>query len=64
LGFNGLRAATLADLLLLFLDLGEQLHHPAGVVLEARRCAVDVGLEDRTRQNSNLARYSKGTKYL
>ena len=46
------RAAALVQLGLFVLDLGEEIHHAASVLLEVGRVAVDVGFDDWIRQRS------------
>ena len=55
LRLDGLGAAALTYLLLFILYRGEQVDHAADVFLEIRRFAIDVRLQDGTRQDQDLS---------
>src|SRR4029077_13490759 len=55
LRFDGLRPATLANFLLLILNLREQIDHPAGVLLKFGGLRVYIRLQNRAGHTQILA---------
>ncbi len=60
LGFDGFGAAALLNFGFLILDLGDQVDHAARILLEVRRVAFDLGVDNGTRQGRLLLGFIRG----